>query len=50
MMKMVQSMKWTEKKMIVGISKMIATNEYTIPLEVDYDGNLRIDLCRRGRL
>lgn len=33
------------EKMIVGISKMIATNEYTIPLEVDYDNNLRIDLC-----
>lgn len=33
------------EKMIVGISKMIATNEYKIPLEVDYDGNIRIDLC-----
>ena len=34
------------EKMIVGISKMIATNEYTIPLEVDDNGNLRIDLCQ----
>lgn len=34
-----------KEKMIIGISKMIATNEYTIPLEVDYNGNLRIDLC-----
>lgn len=34
------------EKMIVGISKMIATNKYTIPLEVDDNGNLRIDLCQ----
>lgn len=34
------------EKMIVGISKMIATNDYTIPLEMDDNGNLRIDLCQ----
>lgn len=35
-----------KEKMIVGISKMIATNDYTIPLEMDNNGNLRIDLCQ----
>lgn len=34
------------EKMIIGISKMIASNEYRIPLETDSDGNLRLNLCQ----